>query len=542
VQVTGYYFWYIMRIGFWCDAFERLGDKSMGLGGASDGVGGGNYWIIGWTIFYWGWWISWGPFCGTFLAKISKGRTLRQFILATLVVPTLYSIFWFGIWGGEGIRMQRVATGGNLCGTTGTAADCSVPAGMEDTARVSGSCTSFAGSFSEEKKRELNMGWTPTCVLDPAYHGGYGRCQESKWAHMVVVGENCVDHTSWVTVPCGGAADPTAMAAVPTTGPCSGDITASMLADGSSDQAYNFFPASNQQDCFVPLQDSTVCLGNRGTADMLFDILAAYGPRGFSDLLSCVALGCLVLYFVTSSDSGSLVVDILSANGHPDPPMFQRIFWSFTEGATAVALLYSGSNNPDPGASLGALQAASIVCGLPYTFVIFWCAQSLIILCMEEGGDLDRDRKAFSTFIFNVKLLPKHAINTVAPGIVLGKTVATCGGWPGAGFGQAVCGILWTVVFSALYYVSIIMVFCGIATYNWFIVGLVLYIGFGTLSGLVRNGVRNRFKIKHGDLITDILCGIFAPMFCISQFQEQMATDSPPVSDDKAVEEAKNEI
>jgi hypothetical protein len=315
-----------------------------------------------------------------------------------------------------------------------------------------------------------------------------------------------------------------------------------MLQDGASDQAYNFFPASSQPDCFVPLQDSTVCLGNRGTADMLFDILATYGPRGFSDLLSCVALGCLVLYFVTSSDSGSLVVDILSANGHPDPPMFQRIFWSFTEGATAVALLYSGSNNPDPGASLGALQAASIVCGLPYTFVIFWCAQSLIILCMEEGGDLDRDRKAFSSFIFNLKLLPKHAINTVAPGIVLGKTVATCGGWPGAGFGQAICGIGWTVVFSALYYVSIIMVFCGIATYNWFIVGLVLYIGFGTLSGLVRNGVRNRFKIKHGDLITDIICGIFAPMFSISQLEEQMATDSPPVSDDKAGVEEKNEI
>ena len=91
---------------------------------------------------------------------------------------------------------------------------------------------------------------------------------------------------------------------------------------------------------------------------MLFDILSAYGPRGFSDLLSCVALACLVLYFVTSSDSGSLVVDILSANGHPDPPMFQRIFWSFTEGATAVALLYSGVNSPDSEASLKLLLSS----------------------------------------------------------------------------------------------------------------------------------------------------------------------------------------
>merc|ERR1719291_942197 len=132
------------------------------------------------------------------------------------------------------------------------------------------------------------------------------------------------------------------------------------MEEGSSAQAFNLFPSTSQSECFVPLQDGTVCLGNRGTADMLFDILSAYGPRGFSDLLSCVALACLVLYFVTSSDSGSLVVDILSANGHPDPPMFQRIFWSFTEGATAVALLYSGVNSPDSEASLRALQSASI--------------------------------------------------------------------------------------------------------------------------------------------------------------------------------------
>merc|ERR1719487_1360858 len=127
---------------------------SMGRGGFA--IQGSKGWMDTWTIFYWGWWISWGPFVGTFLAKISRGRTLRQFILATLIVPTLYSIYWFGIWGGEGIRMQRVATGGNLCSTTATTANCSVPAGSEDSARVSGSCTSFAGSFSEEMKVELN--------------------------------------------------------------------------------------------------------------------------------------------------------------------------------------------------------------------------------------------------------------------------------------------------------------------------------------------------------------------------------------------------
>jgi len=319
-------------------------------------------------------------------------------------------------------------------------------------------------------------------------------------------------------------ADPTELAAVPAEGPCSGVITGAMLEAGPS-QRYSLFPPSGQSDCFVPLQDSTVCLGQRGTSDMFFDLLSTYGPRGFSDLLCVIAIVCLTLYFVTSSDSGSLVVDIISANGHPDPPMFQRIFWSLTEGATAVALLYSGVNSPDSEASLRALQAASIICGLPYTFVIFWCAQSLVLICMEESGDLDPNRKPFNVFIFNSRLWQKHVVNAVAPGIVLGRTVAICGGWPGAGFGLRAVQAGWATVFMGLYWLAIVMLFCGLETYNWVIVGLVLYIGFGVLLGLARSGVRSRFRILHGDLFTDLMCGLFAPMFAVSQIEEQMASD-----------------
>merc|ERR1712137_449139 len=154
---------------------------------------------------------------------------------------------------------------------------------------------------------------------------------------------------------------------------CASDISAAI---SSGDHSYNTFPFENQPGCFVPVQDNVVCLYNQGTEDILFDQVSSYGPRGFSDLLSIITLICLTLYFVTSSDSGSLVVDILSANGHPDPPVFQRIFWSFTEGATAIALLYSGINSPNPQATLRALQAASIICGLPYTFILFWVSQA----------------------------------------------------------------------------------------------------------------------------------------------------------------------
>merc|ERR1712087_695921 len=147
---------------------------------------------------------------------------------------------------------------------------------------------------------------------------------------------------------------------------------------------YNQFPKADQPECFVPLQDGTVCLYNRATPDILFDQISSYAPRGYSDMLCALTLIILTFYFVTSSDSGSFVVDMLSANGHPEPPLFQRVFWSFTEGATAIALLYSGINSVSDNAALKALQSASLICGLPYTFIIFWTCQSLAILVQEE--------------------------------------------------------------------------------------------------------------------------------------------------------------
>merc|ERR1719343_742535 len=175
---------------------------------------------------------------------------------------------------------------------------------------------------------------------------------------------------------------------------------------------YNHF-ASGNPPCFVPAQDGIVCLYNQGTTDIFFDQLSSYGPRGFSDLLSVVAMIALLLYFITSSDSGSLVVDIISANGHPEPPVLQRILWSFTEGATACALLAAGRNLPNSDGSLKALQSCSMVTGLPYTFILFWCAQSLVLLCREEAGVISKDRKTFSTFILYPKSLKSLLVSTV---------------------------------------------------------------------------------------------------------------------------------
>ena len=66
-------------------------------------------WMSGWTIFYWAWWVSWTPFVGLFIARISRGRTIRQFVTGVLLVPSIVSVIWFGIFGGAAINVQSTA-------------------------------------------------------------------------------------------------------------------------------------------------------------------------------------------------------------------------------------------------------------------------------------------------------------------------------------------------------------------------------------------------------------------------------------------------
>ena len=70
--------------------------------GAFDGA----EWLNGWTIFYWAWWVSWTPFVGMFIARISKGRTIRQFVIYVILVPSLVSFVWFSIMGGAAFDLQ----------------------------------------------------------------------------------------------------------------------------------------------------------------------------------------------------------------------------------------------------------------------------------------------------------------------------------------------------------------------------------------------------------------------------------------------------
>src|SRR5699024_9800375 len=63
-------------------------------------------WIENWTIFYWAWWIAWAPFVGTFIARVSRGRTVREFVLGVLLVPTIFGALWFSVFGGSAINLE----------------------------------------------------------------------------------------------------------------------------------------------------------------------------------------------------------------------------------------------------------------------------------------------------------------------------------------------------------------------------------------------------------------------------------------------------
>jgi glycine betaine transporter len=87
---------------------ETAGDYLAGLPAMSfaSGASGGGEWLASWTLFYWAWWISWTPFVGAFIARISRGRTIRQFVTYVMIIPTLVSLVWFSVLGGTATRLQ----------------------------------------------------------------------------------------------------------------------------------------------------------------------------------------------------------------------------------------------------------------------------------------------------------------------------------------------------------------------------------------------------------------------------------------------------
>ncbi|MFT7246333.1 MAG: choline/glycine/proline betaine transport protein, partial [Candidatus Azotimanducaceae bacterium] len=175
-------------------------------------------WIGGWTIFYWGWWLSWAPFVGLFIARISRGRTIREFVLGAMFGPTLFTLFWMTVFGNSGIDLI------------------------------------------------LNQGV---------------------------------------------------------------DSLGIAVQSDSSVALFKFFES-------FP----------------------------FSTVLSFVAVLMVVVFFVTSADSGALVVNMLSAHGRDDTPMLQRSIWTVFIGLIAIVLLLAGG--------LSSLQTAAIASALPFSIALLF--------------------------------------------------------------------------------------------------------------------------------------------------------------------------
>lgn len=179
----------------------------------------------GWTSFYWAWWISWSPFVGMFIARVSRGRTVREFIFCVIVIPTLVSIVWMGAFGGAAI--------------------------------------------------------------------------------------------------------------------------AQVIADASA-----------------PVKSAALEL-------KLFVMLESLP---FATITSFLGIVLVLVFFVTSSDSGSLVIDTITAGGKTDAPPSQRIFWCTFEGLVAATLLLVGGSG-----ALNALQAMAVSTGFPFTIVLLFMCVSLFL-------------------------------------------------------------------------------------------------------------------------------------------------------------------
>ncbi|ACQ79381.1 choline/carnitine/betaine transporter [Beutenbergia cavernae DSM 12333] len=107
----------VQSVGFFLQNYVGLSTDLLAFEGEA-----GAEWQQQWTVFYWGWWVSWAPFVGMFIARISRGRTIRQFVLGTILAPTLVTFTWFQVFGGSAIYRQMFGAG-DLAGDDGTSVD-----------------------------------------------------------------------------------------------------------------------------------------------------------------------------------------------------------------------------------------------------------------------------------------------------------------------------------------------------------------------------------------------------------------------------------
>lgn len=229
---------YVSGLGAYLGEFIQRSLRTLPFQGPA-----GTKWLSAWTTYYWGWWISWSPFVGIFIARISRGRTVREFIVGVVAVPVLVTTAWFAILGGNALYQ--------------------------------------------------------------------------------------------------------------------------VLFDGKT-----LFSA-----------DGTV------NADTVLFQSFAHLPFGAG--LSALAIIVVVIFFITSSDSGSFVMSMLSAGGNPDPAVRVRLTWAVLTGAITAAMLSTSESST----GLGALQALAILVALPFSIIMIGMCVSLLRAMRHDHWALERDKR-----------------------------------------------------------------------------------------------------------------------------------------------------
>ncbi|CAB9506058.1 Glycine betaine/proline/choline [Seminavis robusta] len=287
VQSIGHFLqWTTFQMNFQTDAFGQLRE---GEGRAVDGNAAAAWWMEAWTVFYWNWWTSWACFVGLFVARISRGRTVGELIIYSLVAPFLYCLFWFCIWGGAGLRQSRQALE------------------MQELGQEHFNDTSY-----------FQHGVSDYCYDVP---------QEDLWLNGTLIFTNYLK-----------------------------GITPVCVFESTDASSFNVLYS--------------------------FSYPSSFPNGGMGSVLTVLYLFAVAVYFCTSSDSGSLVVDFLASNGKHEHHWLQRLFWALTEGAVAIALLNAGGRD-----GLAAVQAASIIAGLPFTLFLVFLMQTMYEFCEQAVDD-----------------------------------------------------------------------------------------------------------------------------------------------------------
>ncbi|MCO6044340.1 BCCT family transporter [Aeoliella sp. ICT_H6.2] len=325
--------------------FQRLPHNSFRTGGYDNQSN--TEWLSAWTVFYWGWWISWSPFVGMFIARISKGRTIREFILGVLLVPSTVAVVWMTGFGGAALHQEIYDRVDN----------------------------------NPLADRWFNYEPNEYAVQTLDQQTNLPLTADEQW----LVGP----HARGVATPVGVLMQSTDEGLVTKSG-IPVEYRHGVLVNSDDgvpirptdeDRFTGAYAAENKQLTLggyltEPVLSDDATSRRDTTATALFVMLDAYP---FSAVTAMLGTLSIILFFVTSSDSASMVADIIASGGNEDPALGTRLFWGILEGLLAAVLLVAGG--------LKALQTGSIVIGLPFCVLI-------IVMCFGLYRSLQAEPSA----------------------------------------------------------------------------------------------------------------------------------------------------